>query len=346
MPLSKASTAILAKARAMYGKCLSDKDYEELVGCRTVSEVASYLKTRTEYASALVGLNDSDVHRGQLETLLKQNIYYDVSALSRYEQDKSTGFSDFIISRMEIEQIIRCLTLVNIGKAQEYVYTMPLSLDKFAKISLKDLTSVRSYDDILDVLKGTGYFPTLSKFKPKESERINIAELEVQLNNDNFGRVINSISNARNKNDREELKDLFSAMIDFKNVARIIRMKKYYNNFSSEKIKAQLIPYGKLKNRILNEMCEAETVQDVFEISRSTYLGRLLAKLQYNDQTQITDALLNNYCKHHLRLSRNPRIVMISYIYLKSIELSNIVNIIEGTRYGISADKKSKLLVR
>lgn len=345
MPLSKASTAILAKARAMYGKCLTDKDYEELVACRTVSEVAIYLKTRTNYASALAGMNDNDVHRGQLEALLRQNIYYDVSALSRYEQDKATGFSDFIISKMEIDQIIRCLTLVNIGRPQEYVYDMPLSLDNFAKISLKDLTSVRCYDDILDVLKNTPYYSTLLKFKPKEGEKINISKLEIQLNNNNYGRVLNSVGQARNKKDREEIKDLFSAMIDFKNVSRIIRLKKYYN-FSSDKIKQQLIPYGKLTSRVTDELCEAENVQEVFERSRSTYLGKLLSKLQYNDQTQITDALLSNYCKHHLRLSSNPRIVMISYVYLKGIELSNIVNIIEGTRYGISADKKLKLLVR
>lgn len=345
MPQSKVSNAILAKARAMYGKCLTEKDYDELISCHSVADVANYLKTQTNYASALVGLNDNDIHRGQLEALLRQNIYYDVSALARYEQDKSMDFADFIISKMEIEQIIRCLSLVNIGKPQEYVYEMPLSLDKFAKINLGELTKVRNYDDMLDVLKNTIYYQTLLKFKPKDNERINIANLEIQLNNDCYGRIIRSVKNIKNKKERDELKDIFFAMIDFKNVSRIIRMKKYYN-FDTNKIKSQLIPYGKLKNKVIDELCESENVEEVFERSRSTYLGRLLAKLRYNNQIQITDALLFDYCKHHLRLSINPRIVMISYVYLKSIELSNIVNIIESTRYGISADKKLKLLVR
>ncbi len=345
MSMSKASNAILAKARAMYGKCLSEKDYEELIACHTVSEVAAYLKTRTNYASALVGLNDNDVHRGQLEAMLKQNIYFDVFALSRYEQDDSRGFSEFIISKMEIEQIINCVRLINIGKPGEYVYTMPLSLDKFAKISLSDLTGVRSYEDMLEVLKNTTYYRTLLKFNPKEGEKVKIAELEVQLNNNNYGRLMKMISDARNKKDRNELKELFSIMIDFKNVSRIIRLKKYYN-FGEEKIKTNLIPYGRLSNRIIDELCSSENVNEVLERARSTYLVKYLSKLQYNSQTQITNALVYNYCKHHLRLSINPRVVMVSYVFLKDIELGNIVNIIEGTRYGISAEKKIKLLVR
>lgn len=345
MSSSKASNAILAKARAMYGKCLTEKNYDELMECHSVPEIATYLKTRTNYSSTLTGLNENDVHRGQLEPILKQNIYSDIFALSRYEQDNSVSFSDFIVSKIEIEEIIRCLTLINIGKPQEYVYTMPLSLDKLTKINLKSFTSVRTYDDILEVLKGTVYLPVLQKFKPKDGERIQIAEIETSLDNEICRRLLESISNSKNKRDREQLKDIFLSFLDFKNVARILRLKKYYK-FSHDKIKKNLIPYGKLRDKVIDELCSAETVQEVFERSRSTYLGKLMSKLQYNDQTQITDALLSMYCKHHLRLSINPTIVMISYIYLKEIELKNIVNIIEATRYGISADEKAKLLVR
>lgn len=347
MSSSKTSTAILAKARAMYGKCLTDKDYDELMECHTVSEVAAYLKTRTNYASVLTGLNENDVHRGQLEPLLRQNIYFDVTALSRYGQNVniSSSFSDFIISKMEIEQIMRCLTLMNTGRPQEYVYNVPLSLDKFTEINLKGLASVKTYDDVLEVLKGTKYFSILQKFRPKDEEKIKIADLEIQLTNEQYGRVFEIIAKSKNKSDRDEIKDIFSAILDFENVSRILRLKKYYN-FSAVQIKEKLIPYGKLREKTIDELCASETVEDVFERSRSTYLGKLMSKLQYNDRTQIKNALVSMYCKHHLRLSANPTIVMISYIYLKELELTNIINIIEATRYGISASEKAKLLVR
>ena len=78
MSSTMASNAILAKARAMYGKSLSETDYKQLMDCRNVPEVAAYLKTRTCYKTVLTGLNESEVHRGQLEPMLRQDVYFDV----------------------------------------------------------------------------------------------------------------------------------------------------------------------------------------------------------------------------------------------------------------------------
>ncbi len=342
---SQSSNAILAKARAMYGKSLKESDYDNLIECKSVAELAAYLKQRTNYAAVMSGLNETEIHRGQLELVLRQNIYFDVFALSRYALEDTLVFSDFIISKMEIEQIIRCLMMVNIGKAEEYVYAMPLSLDKFANISLKALASVRSYDDMLSALKGSRYYAVLSAFRPKDGTKIAITELEIALQNQTYAKVMETKKKKKNKGDRKELKDIFSAMLDFENMSRIIRLKKYYG-FSAEQIKPLLSPYGKLSTKMLDEFCSADTVSEVFELSRTTYLGRLMSRLQYNDQTQMTDVMVCSYCKHHLRLSPNPTIVMISYVYLREIELKNIINIIEATRYGISSDEKRKLLIR
>ena len=342
---SQSSNAILAKARAMYGKCLKDTDYQNLMDCKTVAEIAAYLKQRTNYASVMSGLNETEIHRGQLEPVLRQNIYFDVFALSRYALEDTLAFSDFIIAKMEIEQIIRCLMLVNIGKAEEYVYSMPLSLDKFSKISLKALASVRSYDDMMSAMKGTWYYQVMLGFRPKDNSKINITELEIALENKNYSKVIETMAEGKNKGDRKELRDSFSAMLDFENMSRIIRLKKYYH-FTQEQIVPLLIPYGRLSKKILSDLCSAESVSEIFELSRTTYLGRLMSKLQYNDPTQMTDAMIYNYCRHHLRLSPNPTIVMISYVYLREIELKNIINLIEATRYNIPADEKSRLLIK
>ena len=342
---SQSSNAILAKARAMYGKCLKDTDYQNLIDCKTVAEIAAYLKQRTNYASVMSGLNETEIHRGQLEPVLRQNIYFDVFALSRYALEDTLAFSDFIIAKMEIEQIIRCLMLVNIGKPETYVYSMPLSLDKFSKISLKALASVRSYDDMMSAMKGTWYYQVMLGFRPKDNSKINITELEIALENKNYAKVIETMAEGKNKGDRKELRDIFSAMLDFENMSRIIRLKKYYH-FTQEQIIPLLIPYGRLSKKMLSDLCSAESVSEIFELSRTTYLGRLMSKLQYNDPTQMTDAMIYNYCRHHLRLSPNPTIVMISYVYLREIELKNIINLIEATRYNIPADEKSRLLIK
>lgn len=342
---SKSENAVLAKARAMYGRCLKDNDYRMLCDCRTVTELASYLKTRTFYGKALKNLAEGEIHRGQLEALLRQELYNDINALGRYTSDRSVDFSAFIISKLEIEQIIRFLMLLNTDRPEEYAYSLPLSFDKLTNISLVEMAKARSFEELLETLRGTKYHAILKEYAPRKVERIQIARIERALNVNNYASAIEAMSSKGGKTEQKELSDAFNSMLDFENLSRILRLKKYYG-FSPEEIKAMLIPYGRLSSRSLSELCEAQTVEEVFQRAKATYMGRTIRRLPYNDSRRTTDALVNIYCKHHLRLSPNPTIVMISYVYLKEIELHNIVNIIEATRYGMAADEKIKLPVR
>lgn len=342
---SKSCNAVLAKSRAMYGKCLKDQDYQQIADCKTVPELASYLKTRTCYSRALAGLVENEIHRGQLEPLLRQEVYLDLIALSRYSTDDALAVSDFVISRLDIEQIVRCLMMMNIGRSEEFALSVPLSLDHFTPVSFKKLAAARSFDDVLSVVEHTKYYSVLKTFRPDEGQPARIAEIETALNNENYRMAMTAVSKMKNKSEQKELRDLFNSVFDFENLERILRLKKYHN-LPSDTVKSMLIPFGRLSKKAVEDFCNADDIRDVYELARSTYLGTHLSKLQFFDNTQIFYALINAYCKHHLRLSPNPTIVMISYIYLKQIEVRNIINQIEATRYGLSPDEKQKLPVR
>ena len=64
--MSNTSFAVLTKAKAKFGKRLTEKDYTSLLACQSVAEVMSYLKSYTHYSAALRDINERDVHRGRL----------------------------------------------------------------------------------------------------------------------------------------------------------------------------------------------------------------------------------------------------------------------------------------
>ena len=74
MAILNSSGAIVAKAKAKYGKRLKYDDYKRLLDCKTVAEVVSYLKTETSYKDVLVKVNENSVHRGQVEAILRQKL--------------------------------------------------------------------------------------------------------------------------------------------------------------------------------------------------------------------------------------------------------------------------------
>ncbi len=118
--ISYASNAVLSKARAMYGKSMNAKNYSELLSCKSIPDIASYLKKKTTYSSALKNINENSVHRSELEEKLKYKLFIDFEALGRYDISVGEHFFEYIIARAEIEQFMHSLMLLNAGKSGEF----------------------------------------------------------------------------------------------------------------------------------------------------------------------------------------------------------------------------------
>jgi V/A-type H+/Na+-transporting ATPase subunit C len=74
--MSKTSFAVLTKARSKFGNRLTEKDYQSLLACQSVGEIMSYLKNNTHYSKALTDVSEREIHRGRLEALLRQNLFF------------------------------------------------------------------------------------------------------------------------------------------------------------------------------------------------------------------------------------------------------------------------------
>lgn len=342
---SMSSNAILAKARTMYGHRLTDKDYEDLLACKTVPEVAAYLKNETVYSEILSGLNENNVHRGQLETLLKKKIFYEKVSLARFDMNSEKFLSIYFINRMEIEQIMRCISLLNIGKASEYAYELPVFLEKHTSLNLKAFSGVTSLSELCDILGNTKYAKIIRQFIPQSGEQLDVPKIETALYSYIFDLLFDAINKNTRGKEKKELTALINALIDFRNFVRISRLRISYHT-SEEYTKSMLLPYGRFSKAQINSLLECENSKELMNNLKATYVGKSLNKAEYNTQSQMVTALNSIYCKKNIRLSVNASVVMLSYVTLSEIELSNIINLIEGTRYGLSEEEKSRLLVR
>ncbi len=343
MVSSYASNAILSKARARYGKRLTAKNYSDLLGCNDVREVAIYLKKYTNYSDVLADLNENDVHRGHLEVLLKKKIFNDFAILGRYEISIHEGLSVYLISRMEIEQIMHCLMLYCAHRTNEYIYTVPMFFNNHTHIDLPALTKIKNYDDFLQAIKLTPYYKLLKPFQPKGNELISLTMIETVLYSYLFHNTFKIVEQYKNKKTRKELKNIFNAYIDFNNLVRIIRLKKYYNP-DEDYIRDSLFPYGTISNKKLESLIQAKSIDEIHSIVQTTTFGKLISGIEYDYIDELPTKVKFAKCKHFIRYSVNPPVVMLSYILLTELELSNIINIIEGIRYKLPKDEIKKML--
>ena len=138
------SNAVLSKARAMYGRHLTREDYTNLLACRTVSEVAYYLKNNTSYAETLTEINESEVHRGRLEQFLRRRAFPDVAKLCIYDSTSGAHFSNYLVRYAEVTQLMHVVMYLASGSSDAYLFRIPTLFSHLVRLDLSRLAQVSS----------------------------------------------------------------------------------------------------------------------------------------------------------------------------------------------------------
>lgn len=333
--MSTTSYAVSAKARAKYGRFLTDRDYSSILACQSVAEVMVYLKSHTHFASVLSDVNERDVHRGRLEQLLRQYLFYEFDSLCRYDSGISAGFSRYVVEKTEIEQIVRFLVLLNANATEKFIFRFPAFLAKHTTIDVNKLANAHGYNEFLGALQHTPYYDLLKVFKPDQKGRLPVSDIENKL----YGRILQNMLELINKktkgSERRELLKMFQTINDYSIFSRILRLKKYYE-LPSEVVRANMLPeYSSLSSKLIDKMCAAESTAEVFQIMQSTGCGRMMSKIGYNHADDIIPRVQYRLAKKNIHFSNNPSVVMISFMFLSETELMNLISLIEGIRYSL-----------
>ena len=84
-------------------------------------------------------------------------------------------------------------------------------------------------------------------------------------------------------------------------------------------------------------MLEAEP-EAVLDVMAKAPIGKRCKKVPHTYIDQMADRMKYLTCRHDIRFSTHPSVVMLSYIFLAQIEIQDIINIINGAlRTGIGA---------
>ena len=137
------ANAIAAKVRSLHGEQLDERDYAELLGRRNVPEIAAYLKNETHYKYALRDVRENNVHRGQLEDLLRKDVFREVIKLYRYADRKEAAYYHLYIEENEIKVILETLRMMISGRYDDAIIQLPLFLKEFASFDLMKIALLR-----------------------------------------------------------------------------------------------------------------------------------------------------------------------------------------------------------
>lgn len=225
---------------------------------------------------------------------------------------------------------------------------MPPFFSSHTRLNLIGMSKVKTYGQLLEELAGTPYRAILARFTPKTDEsgslHIPITDIETALYRHLIETLQAVIARTHGK-ERQQLTDLCGAMVDAQNVTRILRLKQFFHA-SPDAIRAQLLPSGgTLSRRMQEAMIDADSPDEVVRLFYTTAAGRKIPEDQRRFIHDLDDRASYFTARHHIHFSSSPMVVMFSYVILTDIEVDDIINIIEGVRYGMTAEQIRPMLV-
>ncbi len=344
--MSKASNVLLAKSRAMFGKRLTNENVSDLLNCQTVTEVAAYLKNNTHYSSALERIDDSTVHRGQLEAALDALFESQMSSFSFYNVDAWDNIRQMLAYESQIKEILRYLRLLSAGRSAEYVFAMPEYAAKRSGIDAGKLSQVKSYRDFLGVMSGSFFFKTLRQMAPDDGCAIDYTMIEHALYSQLFNYMNNEIVKKFHGGDKEDLMDLLSINVELSSVLNIYRINKYYKS-CGEDMKRSLVfdMRYKISKRTYERMLKEDDADKVLEIFlNETSYGRKMEAPDGQYIDRFINRMVYRRASHLIRFSTNPTVALVAYLRTSSIERRDIITIIEGVRYRLPPDDIASMI--
>lgn len=341
--MGASANVVSAKVRALYGHRLRPEDYSAMLHAHSVGEVAGYLKAHTDYKAALADVNEATLHRGYLETILRRFRFERLAALARYESMTHMPLSDAFIRLGEIQQILAFLRLLNAGRPEAYIFDMPLYFNSHSRLDLIGLSEVRSYSELCALLDGTDYARTIRQFPPDESGRIPLPEAETALFSEWYALFFGRIRQFTHGEERRQLTELLSQHLNTRNVLRIYRMKQYFQ-MGAEQIRFYLIaPRFGMPPACMERLLQAKAEQ-VIPLFGQMPAGRNIPADCFDDLAQLQHHVTAYRSRHYIHYSVYPSVVLLSYMFISDAEVDDIVNIVEGIRYGLAPAQIRRLL--
>jgi len=337
--------AVNTKIRVMEGDFLTPQDYENMLQKRSVSELASYLKTNTRYSKFLKDIDVENISRRDLEQIFRRRMINNLDRLIYYFKG---GYRDFVRSlylKFEIADIKHLARLIFNGSKTDDLNKSYVFIGKYSKLDPGKLFAASSIRDLIISMEGSEFYEFVKPLL--DGKRENLFRFEMALDMGYFS-MLDRIRKKVSGSDYKILELWEGTVADLYNIQWIYRGKKFYR-LSPEELLNYTMNFGKkLSFSKRKAICYAANLEEFYELTQSTGYQFLFKKNQSQDIYM--ERRLNRYI-YHMMKSLNRKypmsiIQIICYVWFLEYEIKDIYAICESIRYRVSSEEAKNFLIK
>lgn len=338
-------SAVAAKLRAMYSRILTTEDYELLMNKPRVTDVFLWLKDNSAYGEILNSMSESSVHRGQIERVFSRALFNDAHSISLMLSRNDKRMLEAVLAKTDIQIIKRVIRSIHTHIPLDLGTVKAIYKNEHVGIpfSLEAVLTARTYDELAEALRETPLYKVIRPFL--EEDLTSTFELENALDQYYFTMLNKSADAYLSGQDRKKTKEFLAADADIHNLLRSYRYKRYYS-YSGENMLAHLFPNKyKLRPGFWEKLADSD-VRNFRELAMETkYKGLFMGEDDTGWYREASQTMADRF-RNHFRKDPYNFTAVFSYLYLKEIDIQNLITITEGVRYSLDPKEIRGYLVK
>ena len=337
-------SGLSTKIRAMQSRLVTDEQLEEIVQLPNVPQVTAYLKRTPEYQNVWSGLDENDLHRGQIEKLLKKSIFLNFSRLYHFANQEQRTFLSLYSRRYEIRVLKEIMTNLFDHRDTDPVDISPYR-DFFrhhSKLDIDRLAACTNMDEFIAALKGNDFFIPLSQVN--ERGNATLFDFGMALDLSYFSQIWNVRKKLFKGNDLKQITRAYGEKFDMLNLQFIQRSKRCFQ-MEPAAIYALLVPMNyKLRKEEITTLVEAPTPEEFRRIFNGTYYGKKYEQLTVASLEEFYNYILRSILEQEARKDPYSVAVIYSYLYHKEHEVNRLTIALECVRYGVDPEQSLRYI--
>ena len=332
-------SAIASKIKSMEGKMLKAADYDALMHKHSVAEVAAYLKGQVEYHDLLREVNESTIHRDELELFLRVSLISDFAKLYRFAHADVRQFLSLFFVNFEIGVLKQIARSINTG--QVFSKRLHAFVQEHVSYRVETLSQAASLPALIQALNGSRFEKPLNQLA-KSRETVTIFDFEMTLDIYYYQLLSASVQKLLKGAEKKHMMELIGSEADMLNLMWIYRSRVKLE-LPPELVYSYIIPmYYHIRQGDILKMANAKSTDELLAMLRQTRYGALFSG------EELETAYLRAFqklCDAMLRSDPYSLASIQCYMWLKEIEFRNIISIIESIRYGLEPEEMREFVI-
>jgi len=335
--------AVSAKARAMYGKRITEEELVSLAAMTSLRQLAAFLKQHPGWAGIFSRLEDVSPNRGKMELLLKNAVCGKYYQLSRFIGGSDERFYRAWTLSLEIDVALGFVSRLNAGHPEEYAEILPERILSLVKLDAGLLARAKSYGELCAAFAPSPLAGVLAGFAVREGEPVDYTALELALTSYFMKNLYDAVKRNYSGGVMLRLLKNLGVRADTANIVRTLRLRSFLSG--AEQLPKFLIPYFyKIKNQTLRELFAAKNGDEIEGALEKTPYSSLYDKRGARYFERYYYEFHYRFYKKILYEGTPSVLTPLAYLELLQTEVRNLTHIIECVRYGLPRQEAEKYL--